>query len=183
MDADLGCTACHGGAAAPSTPVYSEDVRIAPPSDLAGNSDPTSRGVGAHRSHLVEGDFRTNLECSDCHIRPDSVDDTGHIDTDLVAEINFGELAAEEDANPVWDSSMGSCSGTYCHGTTKEGGGLTEPLWMIVDGSQAFCGSCHGIPPHDDFGSCNFCHGNVVTADTTITDLGKTLHINGEIDF
>jgi hypothetical protein len=48
---------------------------------------------------------------------------------------------------------------------------------------QAFCGSCHRIPPHEDRGPCYFCHGNVVSADTTITDFGKTLHVNGTIDF
>jgi hypothetical protein len=26
-------------------------------------------------------------------------------------------------------------------------GTVTEPVWTDVDGSQATCGSCHGLPP------------------------------------
>lgn len=189
-EADLGCTGCHGGGPLPAVPVYSGDVQIAPPTDLSGSSDSTSLGVGAHRSHLVEGEFRTNLECEDCHIKPGSIEDPDHIDSDLIAEISFGDLAKEDEADPVWDRGTMTCSGTYCHGATHEGGSLTVPDWTIVnpidpEESQAFCGSCHGIPPHDDRGACNLCHGNVVAADTTIIDseLAKSLHINGETDF
>jgi predicted CxxxxCH...CXXCH cytochrome family protein len=183
---NLTCTDCHGGGSTPSdTLAYSADVTIAPPPDLSGTSDSTSTGVGAHRSHLVEGEFRINFECSDCHLRPTEVGSEGHIGTDLIAEVTFGDLARTQGATPAWDRQDMACSGTYCHGATHVQGPspVNAPLWTVVDGSQAFCGSCHRIPPHDNFGPCNICHGNVVSADTTITDFGKTLHVNGTIDF
>lgn len=178
------CTECHGGAEAPDdTLSASDDVLASPPTDLSGESFTSSRGVGAHRNHVVESEFRVHMECSECHVRPDAVDSDGHVDGDLVAEVVFGELARTDEAEPVWNTDGLVCSGTYCHGATHAGGAMTTPQWNVVDGSQAFCGSCHGIPPHDDFGPCNICHGNVVSADTLITDFGKTLHINGEINF
>jgi len=181
------CTECHGGGALPpDTLSCSAFVLVAPPTDLSGSSSVSSRGVGVHRSHLVEGELRVNLECTECHVVPATVGEEGHVDTDLVAEVIFGDLASNEDATPEWnpdDAAGPGCTGVYCHGATLEGGSLTDPVWTELIPVEQKCGSCHAIPPHPDYGSCNICHGNVVSADTTITQPGKSLHINGQTDF
>ena len=51
-----------------------------------------------------------------------------------------------------------------------------------MDGSEAQCGSCHGLPPtgHVDFGglsTCTNCHFGIVNAQGQIID--KSKHING----
>jgi len=183
---DLGCTGCHGGIALPPNLSAADSARAAPPTDLSGSSSVSSRGVGAHRSHVVEGEMRIHLECTECHVMPGSVDDDGHVDSDLIAEVTFDELAETDGATPEWDPEDldgPSCTGVYCHGATMEGGSLTDPVWTELIPADQKCGSCHSIPPHQDYGSCDICHGNVVSADTTITQSGKSLHINGQVDF
>ncbi len=53
--------------------------------------------------------------------------------------------------------------------------------WNQVDGSQAECGSCHGLPPTGHQAStltaCVNCHIGVVDNQGNIID--KTKHING----
>jgi predicted CxxxxCH...CXXCH cytochrome family protein len=54
-----------------------------------------------------------------------------------------------------------------------------------VDGSQAACGSCHGLPPggaHPQVAgvACSICHDRTVDASSKIVD--RTLHINGAVD-
>lgn len=181
-DVDFQCYACHGE----YYPGLPDSLQGAPPPDLSGDTSTADREVGAHERHVVAGMFRVSLDCSECHVKPSQVDSPGHADPDLVADVEFGDLARTDDASPLWDTSDPAslkCSGVYCHGATHVGGTNTVPLWTVVDGSQVYCGSCHQIPPHEDRGPCYLCHGNVVSADTTITDFGKTLHVNGEIDF
>ncbi|GEM_PF-812752 len=194
QDVVLACNDCHGEVVSD----LPDSLQGAPPPSLTGDTDTPVRGVGAHTAHVREGYFRAPYDCSECHVKPPEAGSPGHFGFDFTAEIEFGDLARTEDSDPVWDpddSDGPSCLGTYCHGAALAGGTLTEPVWTIVfpddveppdaeRGDQAFCGSCHGIPPHTDFGPCNICHGNVVTADTTIAEgLGKTLHVNGQVDF
>lgn len=119
----LGCSACHGSDADP-----------APPVSLDGASDPAEVGVGAHQAHLNDGVLRQALACEECHRVPATVDEAGHTDSDLPAELTWGPLATTAGAQPVWDRDQATCASSYCHGASLSGGSLTTPAWTNLDG-------------------------------------------------
>lgn len=161
-----GCSGCHGDATSP-----------APPTDLAGNTQITAIGVGAHRAHLtVPSGLRGPVPCETCHRVPTQVDDPGHIDSLPPAEVN---------ASLSWDRATRTCGTTNCHGASR-------PVWTAQGG--VFCGSCHGIPPASaphtpamTLASCTTCHSQTVDAFGTIlltAGPGGTTskHMNGVVD-
>jgi len=197
-DGPKSCNTCHGN--------FNNPDRIAPPRDTNGDILTTSKGVGAHFSHLYDNDLTENVKCENCHSVPQNFDSPGHVDSKLPAELNFTGLAVQGIAsNANYNNSTTSCSNTYCHGnfeikksealpehqyifTSDKIVGLNKTVnWTKVDETQAECGSCHDIPPegHLGFGilplsSCAICHQGVVN------DLGKIIdkkkHINGVAD-
>ena len=166
------CDSCHGS-----------DGNSAPPMDTTGGSATSERGVGAHRAHVGPSDWHAEGLCRDCHVVPILNEDPGHIDTPLPAELTWSARAMGDGARPTWDGA--TCT-NYCHGETMQpGGSLTQPLWTVVDGSQAACGTCHGSPPEGNHPSstpsgCVTCHGAVIAADGSFVN--PELHINGVVD-
>jgi predicted CxxxxCH...CXXCH cytochrome family protein len=151
--------------------------------DLSGGTGVVLRGVGAHTSHVsTSSTWRADVPCLSCHEVPEEALSPGHIDPGP-AEMVWGGIAGEDGGVPVFDGT--TCSGVYCHGSTLySGGSLEAPIWTTVDGSQAACGTCHGLPPdppHATDTSCVTCHGSVVDGSTTI--VAPELHINGVVDF
>lgn len=169
-----GCTTCHGGV---------DNNTGAPPKDLQGNKATTFKGVGAHTIHLTGGAFSNGFACTECHKKVEQFSDPSHISSELLpAEIVWGDLATEDDATPSWDGVQ-TCQNVYCHGEFKFGNKDNNPSWIKVDGTQATCGSCHGLPPanpHPAIAQCYFCHASVVNASLEIIDKDK--HINGKND-
>ncbi|HVO72910.1 MAG TPA: cytochrome c3 family protein [Ignavibacteriaceae bacterium] len=186
------CNTCHGSPDDPS--------RIAPPLDVNNNSSTDLKSVGAHWKHLYDNSLGNNVPCASCHKVPQTVNEPGHVDSDLPAEVIFKGLAVAFGAvNAVYDSSTATCANTYCHGNfeffrdsavatnqfaytaDKMTGNNQTLLWTKIDGTQIQCGSCHGLPPqgHIDVppNSCYTCHPGVVDQDGNIID--KTKHING----
>lgn len=170
----LGCTDCHGN---------EETGNPAPPRDTQGRTSTSEVTVGAHQSHLGPSDWRSGISCEECHRVPTAVNDPGHIDGGP-AELTWGSLATSGDASPVWDRVAATCDGVYCHGgTLGPGGSNTSPSWTQVDGSQAACGTCHGLPPappHPQGTACADCHGEVVDASGNFVN--PDLHINGRVE-
>jgi predicted CxxxxCH...CXXCH cytochrome family protein len=165
------CNACHGSKDNP-----------APPRDVAGRTDPSFIGVGAHQTHVREGSVARAFDCSECHVAPKSVNDLGHIDTDLPAEVAFGPLAKTGGAAPAWEHASATCQNTYCHGTFK-GGSPAAPVWTKVGKGEAACGTCHALPPaspHPQVKLCSLCHNGIATDDPKI--IGRNLHLNGKVD-
>ena len=173
------CTICHGGI---------DNQTGAPPLGLHGEINTSQLSVGAHSSHVQSGIIAESVNCSECHIVPDSIFADGHLGTDSIAEINWGTLAG---LSSLWDRSTVQCSNTYCHGNFTGGSGSNTPVWTGT--AQAECGSCHdvGTSPanllwkHEyhisEAGlSCGDCHAAVVDLDLNIT--GRALHVNGTID-
>jgi len=164
---DQPCDTCHGSGGI-----------SAPPFDVGGDNATNVRGVGAHRAHVEISTWRKDIECSECHLVPGATLAVGHMDTPLPAEVNFGTLAG----NATWNG--GSCTNTYCHGTTLSGGQSTNPLWTQVDGTQGQCDSCHGAPPpapHPVDSDCGKCHDTMTPGGgMVITD--RTRHIDGNLD-
>lgn len=194
------CNTCHGD--------FDNINIIAPPQDTNNNTDTEIAGVGAHQVHMYDNDLGSTIECTTCHIVPDEFEDVGHIDTTPGAEINFNNLAVHNIAsNPNYNSGSATCSNTYCHGNFEylkdnapdnhkfayeDGadrmvGNNQSVVWNDVGGSQAECGSCHGLPPighRQDYTrtSCGTCHSGIFDKDGNLVDSLSYKHINGEID-
>jgi predicted CxxxxCH...CXXCH cytochrome family protein len=181
------CSACHGS---PQSP--------APPRDLSGNTSPSALGVGAHQAHLSGAqEISAPIACSACHEVPAEVHSPGHIDHPLPATVTFSGLAVNDGASPTWDRGSATCSSTYCHGggvkmAADTAFKLRKPVWTLGT-SQAFCGSCHGLPPATaahagiTFPDCNRCHSSSVAANGGIIVSGPpgartSTHLNGAID-
>lgn len=165
---DLGdgtnCVTCHGS-----------DTNSAPPKDLAGNTERTARGVGAHRQHVGAADWRRTLSCSNCHVVPSQQDSPGHIDGDNIAEVPFDGL------NPVasFDRAAVTCDNLYCHGNGKGSNGSVS--WTSTAAME--CGSCHGNPPpapHTAATDCGQCHQSMLAGTTQFRDSSR--HIDGVLD-
>ena len=197
-DGPEACNTCHGNFSSSS----SDTSSWAPPENLYGNLNTSSIGVGAHQSHLVNNTWTTAYQqnCSLCHIEPNTLSSSGHIDDyPYQAEITFSSIASKSHvSNPIWNHSNATCDNVYCHGafvfnrdSSSNSWGYTDQFmvgnnpqmnWTSVGTGQASCGSCHGLPPqgHTAATTCNGCHPRVVDGNFNIID--KNLHINGEKD-
>ncbi len=168
VDPQLGCSlACHG-----------TDTSNAPPKSVSGVMDTTSVAVGAHRQHLTAAStWHRPVQCADCHVVPAEVGSPGHIDGDNRAELTFSMVSGP---GAAWNGT--TCT-TGCHGSAAVGGAQSTPTWTRVDGSQATCGSCHGVPPpppHPADTKCASCHPTMEEGGTTFRDPAS--HINGVVD-
>jgi len=186
------CNTCHGSTDNPN--------RIAPPLDINNNSSTAIKSIGAHSVHLYENTLGNSVPCSSCHTVPQQVNDPGHVDSDLPAEVILKDLAAAFGAsNAAYDSSAATCSNTYCHGSfqffrdsadatnrfayssDKMTGNNQTLMWTNTDEFEIECGSCHGLPPEGHIPApitaCYTCHQGVVDENGNIID--KSKHING----
>jgi len=183
------CNTCHGD--------FNDPTKIAPPTALNGSLITTYPGVGAHITHLYENSVGKEILCATCHKVPSSYSSEGHLGNDDKAEVIFGELAIHRGVNPNYNFTNNTCSDTYCHGNFifyKDSstyafaytaatmvGNNVNAKWNQVDGSQAACGTCHGLPPTGHVAAtlttCINCHQGVVDNQGNIID--KTKHING----
>ena len=172
------CTACHGGLG---------DDTGAPPRDLNGRTATTEVTVGAHATHVKAGPLAAAFDCDACHVKPASIGAPGHLDPSQ--KIVWGTLASAGGASPSWDRASATCSNVYCHGATLVGGTIVTPRWTAVDGSQAACGTCHGLPPSNHpvlaagstAATCSACHPETVKPDGSI-DASAGRHVNGAVD-
>src|SRR3989304_5929680 len=186
------CNTCHGN--------FSDPSRIAPPRDINRNTATSIKSVGAHSKHLYTNTLGNKVDCTNCHVVPNSLGDSGHIDSPLPVEVILSGLAVSNIAgNASYNSQSVSCSNTYCHGNfefkktdadpdyqfaytaDKMVGNNFSPIWTKVDGSQKDCGTCHGLPPvghiQVPLSSCFYCHTGVVDSTGNIID--KEKHMNG----
>ncbi len=172
---DSSCTGCHGG------------KNPAPPRDLAGSSLTSEAGVGAHQTHVLGTASARAVPCAECHSVPAAVFDPGHIDSPLPAEVVFSGAALAFQSQPRYRA--GSCENSSCHGAIfaqghPSGGSNTAPVWTKADGTQASCGSCHGLPPpppHLVNTACHTCHQDMAADDVRFTH--PELHVDGKVTF
>jgi len=176
----IACTSCHGG---------TDNTTGAPPVGLEGETATTDRAVGAHTAHVEGGIIADAFDCVECHIKPADLLSPGHLGSDSIAEITWGDIAPAPGA--TYDTIAGTCSNTYCHGNFAAGYVANAPVWTGT--GQAACGSCHEVTgsPADlkwkhayHVGSvglrCADCHAAVV--DTLSNIVGPALHVNGVAD-
>lgn len=175
---DTSCTSCHGS------------QNPAPPLDLEGQSATNLSGVGAHQTHVMGTPRARAVGCDECHQVPQTVLAAGHVDTSPPAELMFAGAAIAFGGTPGY--AGGSCQNTSCHGGVfpkghASGGSNTLPIWTQVDGTQAACGTCHGLPPPapHPVGSlnpvCSACHENIAPDNQTFTQ--PNLHVDGIVTF
>jgi predicted CxxxxCH...CXXCH cytochrome family protein len=183
-DWQTNCSFCHGV----RTPNWTSAslVLAAPPRGAHGETSTSQAPVGAHQKHLGNGaNFSDGVGCTECHAVPA---DLAHVNGATVTP-TFGALATQGGLDPAYAS--GSCSATYCHGTSMVGGANTTPSWT---GSVA-CGDCHGSPPNSGrhlitpehaSRDCSACHATVATSTPAPgiqdTPAAKALHVNGVKD-
>lgn len=198
-DGPEACNTCHGDF---NDGLLTDSTRIAPPRTVLSEDN---SAAGAHVSHLYENDLTANVDCAQCHVVPNNVNDEGHIVPGAKhATLTFGDLAKNQGADPDYNFETKKCSNIYCHGNFKFlkdsssfafiytdsliVGNNFQPQWNKLDDTQAECGTCHSLPPigHQNAGNdpdattCAGCHSGVVGADGTIID--STKHINGKIN-
>jgi hypothetical protein len=195
---ELSCYQCHNFQSCNTCHGYKFDAVF---EDLRSETDHTTLTVGAHTSHLQGShSLREPLDCSDCHVVPDSLFSATHMDGDGQAEVTFGSLATDSGkVTPQWDRTQATCTQTWCHGNFSFAkatssndwayaeetirGNDTTVVWIATD--QATCGTCHTLPPvghNQGFTTCGSCHGTVVASDdSTIVGLDK--HINGQKNY
>jgi predicted CxxxxCH...CXXCH cytochrome family protein len=110
------------------------------------------------------------------------------MDTARPAELTFSGVAIAYGASPIYED--GTCSSTPCHGAVfpdghESGASNPTPTWTMVDGSQAGCGSCHGLPPPRPHPlptyPCNQCHENVAADGESF--INPELHVDGIVTF
>ncbi len=173
------CTGCHGEPGA--------DPLGPPPLDTHGNDETSAAGVGAHAAHLVGRGLARVLACDECHQVPEQVEQVGHLDSALPAEVTLQGVARAFGAEPHYEA--GRCAETFCHGDSfiggrPSGGVNTVPEWTRVDQSQITCQSCHGMPPPaphpEDAVDCGECHKNADGADGFVR---PELHVDGKVTF
>ncbi len=182
------CVSCHGGLF---------DMSGAPPYSLDGDSLISDIGVGAHQSHLAEGEVSAGFSCNTCHNVPAFAQQEGHYDsvaasglliTDSIADLHWGQIAG---GSPTWTRETATCSSTYCHGNFSGGDQTNTPVWTASN--QAQCGSCHDIGSNPatlgwkhafhviNVGlECGDCHG--ATVDNSLGFVDLSLHVNGIAD-
>ena len=174
------CTSCHGDTASNNP---------APPTGTQGETETTSRAVGAHTQHLAVSDWHRDGTCTDCHTVPVSMTHTnGQV------ELNWGALATAANSVATFDPVTLTCNAVYCHGNSlpaANAGGATKksPKWTQVDGTYDSCGaSCHTNPPggtHPQSTSCPTCHAEVIDSydavGKTAVWTNKSLHVDGTI--
>jgi predicted CxxxxCH...CXXCH cytochrome family protein len=165
------CTFCHGGTGSQTG---------APPKTVWGRSSDAVR-VGTHEAHLgATHALSRPVPCATCHVVPADALATGH-SNGATADVTFSGLAVQGTPTPpAWNRTTATCSSTYCHGATIQGGTATSPVWTTADGSMRACNACHGAPPpapHPANAACGSCHVGYSAATAN-----ANVHVDGKVD-
>jgi predicted CxxxxCH...CXXCH cytochrome family protein len=170
------CTFCHGNFGGSALP-----TDAAPPRDVLGNTDPTSKHVGAHQVHLFGDATNTprisnGVACTDCHggtgrTLPASFQDHANGAVEVTPK-----QPGQTGQTGTYDSATGTCSNVYCHGAlTRNAQAGNNPSWTATSG-QSTCGTCHaanGVYGATDAMTglhakhrCGSCHGTSSTGNS-----------------
>jgi len=181
------CTSCHGADfSGGSSGVSCLSCHAAGPTACVTchGAGPTSNAHVAHRD--------ASVDCGECHIKPTSWDQDGHILHGGVAittppAIVFGPRAgitldpADRAGPPTWDGA--TCSNVYCHGAVLHDGGgtATAPRWNDPT-PPGGCTRCHGDPPPTPSHArtdCTTCHPANAPHIDGVIDVGRTPGCSG----
>jgi len=179
------CTGCHTEAEGPEAcdTCHGAGPQGGPPPGLGPLS---TAGAGAHAAHLKRSAAFDPVDCSACHLVPETLDAAGHLDDPLPVAVTFSGRALARGSEPVWDPASRTCSDVACHGAGLADGGAAALRWDD-DAQPDDCTGCHGAPPtsidsgesHPDSTACEFCHPEVAGTDQTIAHTAR--HGDGEV--
>ena len=189
------CTVCHGTDFA-GTAVAPSCLRCHKNGPTTCDTCHGSQLGDAHPAHLLGTSQGKTLTCAECHPMPKDFRDPGHLyEADgsprtAPLRIQFGTLAGLSAPRgirlpaPGYVAAERACENVYCHGAPfgDAAATWTRPTWQ-GDGTQASCGTCHGLPPksHDSAQHlCVKCHNRTVDAGNKLLAAG--LHLNGRVD-
>lgn len=178
------CTFCHGDRDGDPADPFAQ----APPQDIDDNDDPAEISFPGHRLH-IESPLHADWDCTQCHLKPTSALQEGHLFTDDspgVADLAFGAGLSPDGS---YDYAAQSCANLYCHGNGQGDNGTVS-----VAGGPRNCDSCHQGPNSDgaqmsgqherhlDEGrECFECHDQTINTQDEITGNGR-LHVDGKAD-
>jgi len=192
------CDRCHAEANEDGTALFDGPLHINGVVDLGdgGGGCGACHGAGGDdawpRTHAHDGHraptTTTQAPCADCHPIPDALDDPPHFDGAVNVELRG--LAAARSVDPVYRPDTQTCVAA-CHGENIDGRAVLRPTWTLPEEVAGRCDACHGLPPastHPVAGACasTLCHGGEVAETPSgprITEPGRTIHIDGMIDF
>jgi predicted CxxxxCH...CXXCH cytochrome family protein len=147
----------------------------------------------AHGPHLAGPTLGHDFDCAECHNKPSTWDQPGHIlDANGKAitgpvPVVFGALAQSTPPGstragpPTFNPADLSCTNVYCHAGSFTDSQAAVPVPKWTDGApDGACGSCHGLPPqsHGGAADCQMCHSDI-NASKQLTDLSA--HITGRV--
>lgn len=188
------CDRCHAEASPDGTALALGPLHINGVVDLGdgtegcgachGEGDDPTPDQGSHAAH-ADPSVRVPIDCAECHLVPDEPLAPSHFDETPEAEVVLGPLASARGRTPVYDAP--SCRDVACHGAGLGGGAFLEPRWDEPTGAASACGACHGTPPpapHTTASTCSSlsCHGGLATPGPGVSELGRTLHVDGRVD-
>lgn len=146
--------------------------------------------AGRHVRHLSTT-FTDKMNCTMCHIVPESVHSFGHM-TSLPARVVFSGFASRSSLQtgfkmtPTYDAGTKTCNTTYCHAGVKTYalGSASAPVWDFSK-NPTNCSGCHASPPPDPHppstaNNCKACHDHVNATGTGFLNNAK--HINGIVE-
>jgi predicted CxxxxCH...CXXCH cytochrome family protein len=170
-----GCQSCHGDQSRTAPAGTDPNVKAAPPLGTRGESEATTRAVGAHLAHVSAGAaaIAAPAACAECHVVPSTMDHA----TGTVLMV-FGGRATADGAIALWNPETVTCA-TYCHGGTLGAGGTNHAPSWTGGPDEAACGTCHGAPPpapHTASTSCGACHQGY-----TETTVNPATHVDGVV--
>ncbi len=180
--ANVACQTCHTSGVMACNTCHGSAANAAPPRNLDYLSATSLVTVGAHQSHVTDGEMHKGFACQVCHSSvPTKPGDEGHYQkggkllTGPVPVVVDGGYAGSF----AWDRTAATCTNSYCHAPMQNAGQIT-PVWTAVGRNQAPCGSCHGNPPagHGPDTRCQTCHRPSYIGDQP----RSALHVNGHVD-
>ncbi|SNB47899.1 CxxxxCH/CxxCH domain-containing protein [Geobacter sp. DSM 9736] len=210
------CTKCHGKGTVLQNYSTGTHQQSAPGYDSVGLGTGRQTGtiisevsddpkVGAHDAHLRS---RNNIGkpslCTDCHAVPATALIAGHMNGSSLPSfskfVKNVETSTGSNVPYTWSSgalissySAGTCSNTYCHGSTLPGGTDKSPKWNVgsyLDGTSADCAKCHGNPPTTSVKyphaagdtACSSCHPHDGHKSEVDPLNGVPFHLNGKLE-
>ena len=147
--------------------------------------------VGAHQSHVTNGNIKNALACTECHASVTAMNHAnGTVNTSFTTTLSTG--TAWNPATPA----TSNCATSYRHGAAASqstwGAARATPLWnTAANGVYQSCDACHGSPPplnatthhpQNTTNPCSDCHG-AGYATTGITGTALNTHVDKTVQF
>ncbi|MFH1026368.1 MAG: CxxxxCH/CxxCH domain-containing protein [Pseudomonadota bacterium] len=180
------CTSCHGMPPLQDTSGGPLGYAKTSQYDYSASQAYKDESKSGHLAHAANTPY--SFSCYECH----GGNTHGNGNFQQVFIKTDGTMAATGGALPTYNTSLGTCSSTYCHSNGAPAGSATlykSPAWANAKGSivgtAGECSTCHDAAPttnahggHISSGfDCSICHSATANGNNSIKDIAK--HVNG----